>query len=273
MSHLLDQLRTIVVAAAREELLPRFNRVARDHKEDGSVVTAADYALQQRLADRLSQQWPETLFLGEEMGVQEQASLLASDRPLWCLDPLDGTSNFANGIPYFSVSLALLHDGEVKLGLVYDPLRDECFSASLEVAATLNGQPLKMAKTGLTLEKSTAIIDFKRLEHKLAARLVGDIPYASQRSFGSVALDWCWLAANRGHLYLHGRSNIWDYAAGNFIFQRAGGYSSTLEGDSIFVNALQPRSSVAAVDRSLFEAWTEWLGIGSSDWIREQRTR
>ncbi len=121
--------------------------------------------------------------------------------------------------------------------------------------------PLRVAQTGLELSQTTALIDFKRLDEELATRLVTQIPYSSQRSFGSVALDWCWLAAGRCHIYLHGRSNIWDYAAGNFIFEAAGGYSTTLDGETIFTHALTPRSSVAAVDQSLFTAWTEWLGI------------
>ncbi len=180
---------------------------------------------------------------------------------MWCLDPLDGTSNFAAGIPFFSVSLALLQQGKVLLGMVYDPVRNECFSASLEQGARLNGEPLQVKQTGLELKQTTALIDFKRLEQDLATRLVTAIPYASQRSFGSVALDWCWLAAGRCHLYLHGRSNIWDYAAGNMIFHAAGGYSCTLDGEAIFTHTLTQRSSVAAVDQPLFAAWTEWLGI------------
>jgi myo-inositol-1(or 4)-monophosphatase len=93
---------------------------------------------------------------------------------------------------------------------------------------------------------------------------VTDTPYASQRSFGSVALDWCWLAAGRCHVYLHGRSNIWDYAAGNYIFEAAGGHAATLQGEAVFTAALTPRSSVAAVDRPLFEAWSAWLGGGAA---------
>jgi len=91
--------------------------------------------------------------------------------------------------------------------------------------------------------------------------MVSEIPYASQRSFGSVALDWCWLAMGRGHVYLHGRSKIWDYAAGNFIFNKAGGLSCTLEGESIFINELVGRSSVGAVDEALFKEWTNWIGV------------
>jgi myo-inositol-1(or 4)-monophosphatase len=261
MTYSLAVLQDMIIPAAQEELLPRFARVERQHKRDGSVLTEADLAVQSRLAAQLLQQWPDTVFLGEEMTVAEQADLLASGQPVWCLDPLDGTSNFAAGIPFFCISLALLQQGEVLIGMVYDPVRDECFSASPEQGARLNGEPLRVKQTGLELKQTTALIDFKRLEKDLATRLVTAIPYASQRSFGSVALDWCWLAAGRCHIYLHGRSNIWDYAAGNTVFHAAGGYSCTLDGETIFTHALTPRSSVAAVDHSLFTAWTECLGI------------
>jgi myo-inositol-1(or 4)-monophosphatase len=257
----LDILQDILLPAAREELLPRFAVVRREHKKDGSVVTEADLALQARVATQLQARWPDTQFLGEEMAVPEQEKVIASHQSVWCLDPLDGTSNFATGIPYFCVSLALLQDGAVQLGLVYDPVRDECFTADARDGARLNGSVLAVADTGLALAQATALVDFKRLDRSLATRLVTGIPYASQRSFGSVALDWCWLAAGRGHVYLHGRSCLWDYAAGQFIFARAGGRACTLQGEPVFTRSLTPRSSVAAVDCPLFEAWTAWLGV------------
>ena len=191
----LTVLQDIIIPAARTELLPRFAAVTRRHKADGSILTEADLALQARVAGRLRERWPDTLFLGEEMTPAEQQALIASSQPVWCLDPLDGTSNFATGIPYFCVSLALLHAGAVRLGLVYDPVRDECFTATAAQGARLNGESLVVATAGLALRQGTALVDFKRLDKALAARLVTDIPYASQRSFGSVALDWCWLAA------------------------------------------------------------------------------
>ena len=258
---LLTELQTLVVSAARLELLPRFARVERTRKRDGSVLTEADTAMQAHMAGKLQSLSAETVFLGEEMEAAEQKSLLLSGKPVWCLDPLDGTSNFASGIPYFCVSLALLQSGQVELGLVYDPLRDECFVAQRGAGAWLDGKPLHVVETGLALRQATALIDFKRLDPALATRLVTEIPYASQRSFGSVALDWCWLAAGRSHIYLHGRSNIWDYAAGNLVFSEAGGFSVSLDGQPVFTHALVPRSSVAAVDRALFQDWTHWLGI------------
>jgi len=254
-------VRDILVSAARAELLPRFNRVAHTRKADGSVLTEADIAMQERIADALLAQWPDTVCLGEEMQSAQQQQLIRSPRPVWCLDPLDGTSNFATGIPYFCVSLALFEQGKVQLGMVYDPVRDECFAAQDGQGATLNDAPLQLTDSGHVLSQAIALVDFKRLEPALAQRLASATPYASQRSFGSVALDWCWLAAGRGHLYLHGRSNVWDYAAGQHIFRAAGGHACTLDGEPVFTQSLTPRSSVAAVDAALFGAWAEWLGV------------
>jgi myo-inositol-1(or 4)-monophosphatase len=200
--------------------------------------------------------------LGEEMSEAVQQRHLSQGRPLWCLDPLDGTSNFTAGIPYYSISLALIENGKVDLGVVYDPVRDELFHADLSSPAMLNGVPIKALGSGdpqsqPDLKQSIALVDFKRLDAELAARLAVSPPYKSQRSFGSVALDWCWLTTNRVNVYLHGRSNIWDYAAGHFIFQRAGGYSCTLDEEPIFEANLKARSCVAAVNGQLFD---EWLG-------------
>ena len=262
----LTDIEHIVTRAAREELLPRFTRVAHEFKSDGSFLTEADLAVQTRIAQALKQLAPEIAFLGEEMPAAEQQALLESDAPLWCLDPLDGTSNFANGIPFFSVSLALLEKGRVVLGIVYDPSRDECFSAELGKGAFLNGQPLKAPEhPAQSLAKCTAIIDFKRLPPELATRLACQAPYASQRSYGSVALDWCWIAAGRGQLYLHGKQNLWDYAAGTLILAEAGGHGCTLDGEAVMVPRLEKRSAVAALDGQLFSAWREWLRAGTGE--------
>jgi len=257
----LERLREIVTSAAREELLPRFAKVRRGRKADGSVITEADLMMQQRIAVALRAEWPDTLFLGEEMTAAQQGRLLSTGKPLWCLDPLDGTGNFAAGIPFFSVSLALLDQGRAMAGIVYDPVRDECFSALHGQGARLNDTALTAVRAGLNLQQATGLIDFKRLPRELSIRLVSEIPYASQRSFGSVALDWCWIAAGRCHVYLHGRQNIWDYAAGHLVLQEAGGHAMTLSGEGVYINALQPRSAVAALDLDLFSEWTRWLGI------------
>ncbi|MDJ0890978.1 MAG: inositol monophosphatase, partial [Gammaproteobacteria bacterium] len=159
----LNDLAAAVREAAREELLPRFAAVKRELKSDGSVVTVADRGMQERMRETLAETWPAYRLLGEEMSSEQQAALLAQPGPgLWILDPLDGTSNFAAGIPFFSVSLALLVDGEIVLGIVYDPNRGECFAARKGSGAWLNGAPLQQPEQSLQLKRAIAAVDFKR---------------------------------------------------------------------------------------------------------------
>ncbi len=258
----LKELCAMVIKAAREELLPRFHDRAHSIKHDGSVVTEADTALQQRLQTELTSRWPHYALLGEEMPLEQQQALRKKHGAgLWCLDPLDGSTNFAAGIPFFAVSLALLQDGVPVLGIVYDPLRDECFAARQGQGAWLNDAPLTIKPRHIPLNRSVAVVDFKRLSAPLAARLAQQPPYLSQRNFGSVVLEWCWLAAGRFDVYLHGGQKQWDYAAGSLILAEAGGRALTLHGEAVADATGQPRSVVAALEAQLFESWREWLKI------------
>jgi len=255
----LSIIKDIVKQASVNELLPRYAQVTAEYKADGSLVTAADIVMQNAITEALQQHYPDTVLLSEEMSKEEQQQALAAEAPVWCLDPLDGTSNFAAGIPYFAVSLSLIHHQEVTMGIVYDPVRDEFFSASDTQAAQINNESLQTNQSVTDLKKAIALIDFKRLTPDLSTRLVQQQPFASQRNFGASALDWCWLAANRGQLYLHGRQNIWDYSAGQYIFEKAGGYSCTLESETVFINQLEGRSVVAACNQTLHNNWVEWI--------------
>ena len=257
-----NRLIDIVRAIASEHIMPHFGQVTRQYKADSSIVTAVDIATQSAIVEQLQKNWPAYDFLAEEMTPQQQQQQLAThEQGLWIVDPLDGTSNFAAGIPYFAISIALYTQGKISLGLVYDPNRDEAFFASRSSAAMLNGEPLKPAASPQALSQTIGVVDFKRLPGELAARIATQQPFSSQRSFGSVALDWCWLAASRFHLYLHGRSNIWDYAAGELIFRQAGGHNCTLQGESIFTPQLTPRSAVGAMDKHHFDQWCNFLGV------------
>lgn len=255
----LPVLAQMVRSSAKTELLPRFGGSASRIKDDGSVVTAADTGMQARLAALLSERWPQYQLIGEEMSEDEQYASLQAEGGAWCLDPLDGTTNFVNGLPFFAVSLALLRHGQPVLGLVYDPLRDECFTALKGGGAWLNGQRLGPERAAPALRRSVAIVDFKRLQPRLAGRLGVDPPYGSQRSFGACALDWCWLAAGRAHLYLHGGQKLWDYAAGSLILQEAAGVAATLEGGPLTYDKLGNASAVAAITGDLYEAWRAWI--------------
>lgn len=256
----------LVRDAARDAILPNFAAAEREFKGDGSIVTAVDKAMQERLAAGLAARWPEFAMLGEEMSPEQQAALVADPgRGLWIVDPLDGTSNFTAGIPYCSVSVALMVDGRPQLGVVYDPFRDECFHAVRGAGAWLNDHPLQARPVDLALARCIAAIDFKRLPSALAQRFAADPPYASQRSFGSVALDWCWVAAGRFHVYLHGRQKLWDYAAGYLVLAEAGGFACDLHGEPVFASSGAPRSAIASADARLFEEFRRWIAATGGD--------
>jgi myo-inositol-1(or 4)-monophosphatase len=241
---------------------------AATRKTDGSWVTATDHAMQADLRAGLTERFPGHGFLGEEMELADQEAAwreCLDGRPTWVVDPLDGTSNFRVGFPVFSVSAALLVGGKTTFGVVYDPCRDECFHAARGEGAFLGDARLSLEGTEpQPLGGGLACVDFKRLPTEIATRLAGEPPYASQRSIGSVALDWCWLAAGRVTVYVHGRQKLWDYAAGQLILQEAGGASGQLDGEVDHPDRpLQPlpRSAVAATHMTLLEDWMEALKV------------
>ncbi len=240
---------------AQETLLPRFRHVTATEKADGSLLTEADEAMQRACARFLQTHWPQFAFLGEESEPADQLQALHSEQGCWILDPLDGTTNFAHGCPLFASSLALSIRGEIVLGLVYDPIRDELFTARKGKGAYLNGQSIRTQRTVTTLNKALALVDFKRLPKPIAASLATDPPYASQRNIGAVVLDWCWIAAGRGELYAHGGQGLWDYAAGQLILHEAGGASCTLQGEPVANGTLDKRSALAAATPELLALW------------------
>jgi myo-inositol-1(or 4)-monophosphatase len=265
MSPELTNLCRLLRSAAAREILPRFRRVAAQAKPDGSLVTEADLGVQAFTRSELEVSYPGVPFLGEEMSAQEQLALLA-DAPggIWCLDPLDGTSNYVGGFPYFCISLALLQGGQARLGLVLDPVRDECFAAESGAGAWLNGIPLHPPCGGEDLGDCLAIVDLKRLPESLLSRLGNVAPYRSLRSLGSVALEWCWLASGRARLYLHGGQRLWDYAAGRLIATEAGIRSLLLEQGrraALDKFSLNPRMAVAAANPVLLQHWSAWLAV------------
>ena len=255
----LETLENIIRQVAHEEILPRFNKISYSIKADGSLLTEADLAADQQIQQRLSEHYPKIAFLSEEMEYQQQEKLLQTADQLWCLDPLDGTSNFAAGLPFFATSLALIKKGEVVIAITYDPLRNEMFSARKGQGAFLNGERLVCKPSGFSLNKAVAIVDLKRLTPVLAQRLMTEAPYKSQRNLGACVLEWAWMAANRGHAYLHGGMKLWDLAAGTLLLSEAGGYASTLAGESVFRTSMTPRSVVISPDKDIYKEWMEYL--------------
>lgn len=252
-------LEAIIRVVAQEEILPRFNKIGYELKQDGSLITEADLAADERIHTLLSQHYPNIAFMSEEMTEEQQADLLANQAEVWCLDPLDGTSNFAAGIPMFASSLSLIKNGEVVLALTYDVNRDEMFTAMKGEGAFLNGRQLQCSSAVDNLAASVALVDFKRLSASMAMKIMTEVPYRSQRNLGSSVLEWAWMSASRGQLYLHGGMKLWDCAAGSLILKEAGGYSSTLEGEPVFRAGIAKRSTIASPSKVLFDKWFEYL--------------
>jgi myo-inositol-1(or 4)-monophosphatase len=252
-----------VIAAVREvatkEVMPRFLKVAHERKADGSLFTSADLAAQHALTRKLTAIDPCPV-VAEEMSRQQQMEhWLAGDGDVWCVDPIDGTSNFATGLPYFAVSVALIRQGRSVLGVTFDPVADEMFSAEQHKGAFLNAERLPIKLKVPSLADSMAGIDFKRLPRDLAQRLAHSPPYFSQRTLGASTLEWCYTAAGRFDVYVHGGQKLWDYAAGSLILQEAGGLICGLEHDDFWASDLWQRSVIAAGSSELFVSWKCWL--------------
>ncbi len=142
----------------------------------------------------------------------------------------------------------------------------QAFGATNETSSTLN--TIEIAPTNSqfnTIDKCMALVDFKRLESNLVAPLASKPPYRSQRSFGASALDFCWIAASRCQLYLHGKQKLWDYSAGLLILQQAGGKAETFEEKNIFQKDLAQKSVVAASNLELMQQWKACIQSASTN--------
>ncbi|MDO9598239.1 MAG: inositol monophosphatase [Azoarcus sp.] len=252
-------LESVVRDIAREEILPRYLKSARNRKSDGSLFTEADLESQRCFTEALPKLLPGPV-LGEEMTAEEQGRLWKEGRRgLWCIDPIDGTTNFANGIPFFAVSIAYLVDHEPRFGVVYNPITDESFYAAKGAGAFLNGTELPLRPGAPRLNEAVAGVDFKRISHHLGDELAVRPPYYSQRNFGSSALEWCFVAAGRLDVYLHGGQMLWDYAAGQLILSEAGGQAMALDGGTLMAGPAVKRGIIAAASPALFTEWRAWV--------------
>jgi len=249
----------IIEQSTQPNLKQIFKNSKSQLKDDGSIITDADLAIQEDMAAALLQQFPQVQMLSEEITEQEQMAAIASGKDYWCLDPLDGTTNFHATVPLFSTSLALISNHQVVLGVVYDPVRREFFSALQNQGVWVNQEKLERPQQPTMLNQSIAFVDFKRLQRADRLRLADQAPYKSQRNIGTCALEWAWLAAGRVQLLIHGCEKLWDYAAGNLLLLESGGISETHEGESVFIESLETRSVLAATNAELFRQWSEWF--------------
>ncbi len=200
-----------------------------DKKGTIDLVTEVDLEVERAARALLGARFPEHDILAEEMGGGRST---ASHR--WVFDPLDGTTNFAHGIPIFCSSLALEIDGEAVVGAVFDPIRQELFTAERGVGAWLNGQPLRVSTAGHLID-AVLVTGFPYDVHATLDEVIGLFAaYVGQaraiRRLGSAAIDLCWVAAGRMDGFWEQRLQPWDTRAGALLVQEAGGRISGLDG-------------------------------------------
>jgi len=247
-----------VRSVAASEILPRYRTVTAMRKDDGSLVTEADHASQRMLVRTLSE--VEALpVLGEEMTRGEQEGIFRRGGRFWCVDPLDGTRNFAHGVPFFAVSVALVEDARPVFGTVYDPIADEAFFAVRGAGAWLNHRPLHVPRAAPRLADAVAEVSLRAPANVLRSALRNRPPYAKRITSGSATLSWCHLAAARIDALISPSQKIWDYAAGALIAGEAGASLATLEDDDFWETPAFAKSPVAARGPALLAEWRDWI--------------
>ena len=219
-------LREIAEAVAREAGCqlrdafagPLVNVTAKSSPTD--LVSEADHAAERLIRDRLAAARPGDGFLGEEGGDEQGTTSLR-----WVVDPLDGTINFLFGIPQWGVSIACEDGDGTVVGVIYDPMRDELWSAERGGPALLDGRPIRASARD---DLATALIatgfgydaEVRQLQADVAARLLPRV--RDIRRFGSAALDLAWTAAGRYDAFYERGLNAWDRAAGELLCVNAG---------------------------------------------------
>lgn len=213
-------------------LLEKFGRIESVTKKgDINLVTEADLASEALIVERIRSHFPRHAILAEEAGNAVVTGEAGGHK--WIIDPLDGTTNYAHGYPCFCVTIALEHQGEVVLGVTFDPTRDELFTAEKGRGATLNGKPIRVSRTdelGNALLVTGFPYDIKHREQ--FARHLTEFLLTSRgvRRDGSAAIDLAYVACGRFDGFWEEGLNPWDVAAGKLLIEEAGGTVSYYDG-------------------------------------------
>jgi myo-inositol-1(or 4)-monophosphatase len=214
------------------------------------LVTDADLEAERVAVARLREAFPDHTIVAEETLAQVEPRGYC-----WYVDPLDGTTNFAHRYPHFAVSIALAHEGELVVGVVFDPLREELFAASRGRGATLNGQTIRVSDTP-TLDRALLATGFpydRRVRAPFYLRTVEQVLTRCQgiRRAGAAALDLCYVASGRLDGFWEWYLRPWDTAAGGLIVQEAGGTLSDFSGQPHELTGPQIAASNTAIHGEL----------------------
>ena len=223
-------------------------------KGRNEFVTEVDHLAEQVVIDIIHEYYPDHAILAEERGRQGEHEFE------WVIDPLDGTTNFIHGFPVFAVSIAVRHKDQIEHGVVYDPLRQEIFTASRGQGAQLDGRRIRVSQRHRLRESLIATGFPYRLGKddvdgylEMLKAVMGES--AGIRRPGSAALDLCYLAAGRVDGFWELGLNIWDIAAGALLIREAGGRISDFEGGDTYLDS----GSVVAGNPKIYAALSKLL--------------
>jgi myo-inositol-1(or 4)-monophosphatase len=224
------------------------------------LVTDFDNRAQKMIFEYLSDRFPDHDFLGEEDLKQERGREFR-----WIIDPLDGTTNYAHGFPIFCVSIALEQEGDVLMGVVYDPMRDEMFSAVKDEGARLDGKALHVSRVD-DLNKSLVATGFP---YDIRESEVNNIDHFNHflvrvqaiRRCGSAAMDLCYIACGRFDGFWELKLHPWDVAAGALVVQEAGGRITDFQNREFSVFG----SEILATNGLIHDQMVEVLSLGSRE--------
>lgn len=218
---------------------------SKSHQND--LVTECDKHSEMLIKESIKKQFSHSSFLCEESGKEMHNSSL-----LWVIDPLDGTVNFAKKIPFFCVSLGLLVDNVLSMGVIYSPMTDELFTATKSKGAFLNGKKISVTSQK-DLKSSFGATGFPYLVEKNVSMSIKPLEKllsygAPVRRLGSAALDLAYTACGRFDMFFEAYLEAWDYAAGSLIVKEAGGVVTDYQNQDL---TFKTSSSVCAANASL----------------------
>lgn len=212
------------------------------HKGRIDLVTEMDHRSEDMLIREIQARFP-----GHSLVTEESGNLTGSADHCWFIDPLDGTLNYAHAVPIYCVSIAYAEKGHMRLAVVLDPTRPECFTAERGKGAWLNGQPIHVSAIrelvdALLVTGFPYYADAQQNNLENFSRFFYEVQ--AVRRFGSAALDLCYVAAGRADGYWQLESKPWDIAAGTLIVEEAGGLVTNLKGERDYLTP--PYGTVAA---------------------------
>jgi fructose-1,6-bisphosphatase/inositol monophosphatase family enzyme len=244
--------------SSRRFIIPRYRNLQAGEireKKPGDFVTIADLEMEQGLTPALAALLPGAAVVGEEASAEDPAMLsrLGEKGPVWVVDPIDGTGNFRQGLPGFGVIVALVADGCIEMGWLYEPLRDRMVTAVRGGGAWHEGERLRVRQGVAAAELVGSAYGRAAGGGRAGQVLAASGRIGAVENLGCSALEYMAIAVGKAHFSLHSRSLPWDHAAGMLAVAEAGGVARFLDGGR-YDPRISDRAVLAAIDEPAFAA-------------------